>query len=153
MNRLKSVVFSLVLLLSIAVSLKIYQSEQTQQQHKNDIVALASVEYGLLNVDTWEELLATVISSKLSNFEKEETDSESMKSNVGALLKTLIDDYEKSMQKKNSGDLFGSVKNSLYASAFDGIRKDIPMLTDKVMAFLDVDNCLLYTSPSPRDRG
>ncbi len=141
MNRIKLVFFSLILLLSIAVSLKIYQSEQTQQQHKNDIVALASVEYGLLNVDTWEELLATVISSKLSNLEKEETDSESMKSTVGALLKTLIDDYEKSMQKENkTGDLFGSVKNSLYASAFDGIRKDIPMLTDKVMTFLDIDN-------------
>lgn len=140
MNRIKLVFFSVILLLSIAVSLKIYKSEQTQQQHKNDIVALASVEYGLLNVDTWEELLATVISSKLSNFETEETDNETLKSNVGALLKTLIDDYEKSLEKKNSGDLFASVKNSMYAAAFDGIREDIPMLTDKVMTFLDVDN-------------
>lgn len=140
MNQLKSIIFSLLLLVSIFASFKMYKSEQLQQQHKNDLIELSSVEYGLMNVDKWENLLANVIASKLSEFDDAGMDNVEMKKNVSALLKTLIDDYEKTTQKKNSGGLFGSVKNSLYASAFDGIREDIPMLADKVMVFLDVKN-------------
>jgi len=140
MKQLKSILFSLLLLVSIFASFKMYKSEQLQQQHKNDLIELSSVEYGLLNVDRWEQLLADVIATKLGDFDGAEMDNEEMKKNVAALLKTLIDDYEKTTQKKNSGGLFASVKNSLYASAFDGIREDIPMLADKVMVFLDVKN-------------
>ena len=140
MNQLKPIIFSLLLIVSIFASFKMHKSEQLQQQHKNDLIELSSVEYGLLNVDKWEKLLAEVIASKLEDFNDVGMDNEDMKKNVSALLKTLIDDYEKTTKKKNSGGLFASVKNSLYASAFDGIREDIPMLTDKVMVFLDVKN-------------
>ena len=140
MNQLKPILLSLLLLVSIFASFKMHKSEQLQQQYKNDLIELSSVEYGLLNVDKWEDLLASVIATKLEDFNDDGMDNEEMKKNVSALLKTLIDDYEKTTQKKNSGGLFGSVKNSLYASAFDGIREDIPMLTDKVMVFLDVKN-------------
>ena len=140
MNQIKSILFSVTLLISIFASFKMYESEQIQLQHKNDLIELSSVEYGLLNVDKWENLLANAIAAKLKDFNDAEMDDVEMKKNVSALLKTLIDDYEKTTQKKNSGGLFGSVKNSLYASAFDGIREDIPMLADKVMVFLDVKN-------------
>ncbi len=140
MNRLKPIIFSFLLLVSIFASFKMYKSEQLQQQHKNDLIELSSIEYGLLNVDKWENLLANVIATKLGDFNDAGMDNEDMKKNVSALLKTLIDDYEKTTKKKNAGGLFASVKNSLYASAFDGIREDIPMLADKVMVFLDVKN-------------
>jgi hypothetical protein len=140
MNQLKPIIFSLLLLVSIFASFKMHKSEQLQQQHKNDLIELSSIEYGLLNVDKWENLLADVIATKLDGFNDVGMDNKALKKNVGALLKALIDDYEKSMQKKNAGELFGAMKNSLYASAFDGIRKDIPALTDKVMVFLDVKN-------------
>ena len=117
-----------------------HKSEQSLQQYKNDLIELSNVEYGILSVDTWENLLADIIVSKLDDFDSDETGGEEMKKNVSVLLKTLIDDYEKTVEKKNAGGLFASVKNSLYASAFDGIREDIPALTDKVMAFLDVKN-------------
>lgn len=142
MNQLKSILFSFLFIISIFSAFKIFKSEQLQQQHKDELVTLSSIEYGLLNVDTWENLLADIIATQLQDFndDNDGADNEDMKKNVGALLKTLIDDYEKTTQKKNSGGLFGSVKNSLYASAFDGIREDIPMLTDKVMSYLDVKN-------------
>ena len=142
MNQLKSILFSFLFIISIFSAFKIFKSEQLQQQHKDELVTLSSIEYGLLNVDTWENLLADIIPTELQDFndDNDGADNEDMKKNVGALLKTLIDDYEKTTQKKNSGGLFGSVKNSLYASAFDGIREDIPMLTDKVMSYLDVKN-------------
>ena len=140
MNQFKSIFFSILLIASIFASFKMYKSEQLQQAYKNDLIELSSVEYGLLNTDKWENLLAEIIASKLDDFNDEGIDNEAMKKNIGSLLKTLIDDYEKTTQKKNSGGLFGSVKNSLYASAFDGIREDIPMLTDKVMVFLDIKN-------------
>ena len=117
-----------------------HKSEQALQQYKNDLIELSNVTYGILNVDTWENLLADIIVSKLDDFDSDEGDGEEMKQSISVLLKTLIDDYEKTVEKKNSGGLFASVKNSLYASAFDGIREDIPALTDKVMAFLDVKN-------------
>lgn len=140
MKQLKSIFFGLLFLASIFAAYKIYKSEQTLRQYKSDVVELSHIEYGLLNVDTWENLLADVIVSKLDDFDSGETDKSEMKKSVGVLLKTLIDDYEKVVQKKNSGELFGSLKNSLYASAFADIKKDIPMLTDKVMTFLDVSN-------------
>ena len=140
MKQLKPILFGLLFLASIFASFKIYNNEQKLRQYKSDVVELSHIEYGLLNVDTWENLLADVIVSKLKNFESGETDQTEMRKSVGTLLKTLIDDYEKVVQKKNSGELFGSLKNSLYASAFADIKKDIPMLTDKVMAFLDVSN-------------
>jgi hypothetical protein len=140
MNQLKPILFSILFLASVFSSYKTYESEQIQQQHKNDLIELCSIEYGLLNVDKWENILADIIALKLEDFSDEGMDKEELKKNVSALLKTLIDDYEKTTQKKNSGGLFASVKNSLYASAFDGIREDIPSLTDKVMLFLDVKN-------------
>jgi hypothetical protein len=140
MNQIKPIIFSILLLLSVFAGFKMHKSEQSLQQHKNDLIELSNVEYGLLNVDTWENLLADIIVNKLEDFDSNETGGEEMKKNVSSLLKTLIDDYEKTVEKKNSGGLFASVKNSLYASAFDGIRDDIPALTDKVMAFLDVKN-------------
>lgn len=140
MKHLKSIFFGVLFLASIFSAYKIYNSEQTLRQYKSDIVELSHIEYGLLNVETWENLLADVIVSKLDDFDSGDTDKSEMKKSVGVLLKTLIDDYEKVVQKKNSGELFGSLKNSLYASAFADIKKDIPMLTDKVMAFLDVSN-------------
>jgi len=140
MNQLKPILFSILLFASVFSSYKTYESEQIQQQYKNDLIELSSIEYGLLNVDKWESVLADIIALKLEDFSDDEMDKKELKKNVSALLKTLIDDYEKTTQKKNSGGLFASVKNSLYASAFDGIREDIPALTDKVMLFLDVKN-------------
>jgi len=140
MNQLKPILFSVLFLVSVFSSYKTYESEQIQQQYKNDLIELSSIEYGLLNVDKWENILADIITLKLDDFSDEGMDKEELKKNVAALLKTLIDDYEKTTQKKNSGGLFASMKNSLYASAFDGIREDIPALTDKVMVFLDVKN-------------
>jgi hypothetical protein len=140
MNQLKPFFFSLLFLFSVFSAFKMYESEQAQQQYKNDLIELSGVEYGLLNVDKWENLLADIIVTKLEDFDDKGMGDEEMKKNVSVLLKTLIDDYEKTVQKKNSKDLFASVKNSLYASAFNGIRDDIPMLTEKVMAFLDVKN-------------
>lgn len=140
MKQLKPILFSALFIISVFAGFKMHKSEQSLQQYKNDLIELSSVEYGLLNVDTWENLLADIIVTKLEDFDNDETGGEEMKKNVSVLLKTLIDDYEKTVQKKNSKDLFASVKNSLYASAFDGIRDDIPMLTEKVMAFLDVKN-------------
>lgn len=140
MKKLQPFFFSILLLASVLLGFKIYKNEQLLQQHKNDLIELSSVQYGLLNVDTWENLLADIIVVKLEDFENDNVSEEEMKKNVSELLKTLIDDYEKTVQQKNSGGLFASVKKSLYASAFDGIRDDIPALTNKVMAFLDVKN-------------
>ena len=140
MKQLKPIIFSLLLVISVFSGFKMHKSEQSLQQYKNDLIELSNVEYGILNVDTWENLLADIIVSKLDDFDSDESGGEEMKKNVSVLLKTLIDDYEKTVEKKNAGGLFASVKNSLYASAFDGIREDIPALTDKVMAFLDVKN-------------
>ncbi len=140
MNQSKTFFIGILFLVSIFASFKMYKSEQIQAQHKNDLIELSGVQYGLLNVDTWENLLAEIIVVKLEDFENDDADDEEMKKNVSGLLKTLIDDYEKTVEKKNAGGLFASVKKTLYASAFDGIRDDIPALTEKVMAFLDVKN-------------
>lgn len=140
MKQLKPFIFSLFLIISVFSGFKLHKSEHVLQQYKNDLIELSDVTYGILNVDTWEHLLADIIVTKLDDFDSDEGSGEEMKQSISALLKTLIDDYEKTVEKKNSGGLFASVKNSLYASAFDGIREDIPALTDKVMAFLDVKN-------------
>ncbi len=140
MKSFQSIILGVLFIASAFSAFKISENEKIQQQYKADIIELSSVEYGLLNVDHWEKMLAEIIASKLQNFTSEPTNKEDLKKNVAALLKTLIDDYEKSLQKKNSKNLFGSLTNSLYSSAFDGIREDIPMLTDKVMTFLDLKN-------------
>ena len=140
MKQLKPFLFALFALASVFSAFKIYENEHIIRSYKSDTIELSHVEYGLLNVATWENLLADVMVSKLQNYESTETDTIGMKKSVGALLTTLIDDYEKVVQEKNKGGLFGSMKNSLYASAFKDIKNDIPMLTNKVMAFLDVKN-------------
>ena len=140
MNQLKPLIFSLLLIIAVFSGFKMHKSEQVLQQYKTDMIELSNVSYGILNVDVWENLLADIIVIKLEDFESDAGDNEEMKKNISALLKTLIDDYEKTVEKKNAGGLFASVKKSLYASAFDGIREDIPALTEKVLTFLDVKN-------------
>lgn len=138
----RHLLFSTLCLIAILASIKIYISENLKQDHKNDLIELSNVEYGLFNIDKWEFVFADVIAKKIQDFNVDELDKEGMRKKVATLLKSLIDDYEKSFKKRNSGSLSGSIKNFLYSSvsAFDDIRKDIPLFTDKIVTFLDNKN-------------
>ena len=100
MNQTKTFFLSILLMISIFASFKMYKSEQTQLQLKSDLIELSHVEYGLLNVDKWERLLADIIANKLGDFKTDEIGNDEMKENVSVLLKTLIDDYEENGSKE-----------------------------------------------------
>ncbi|MDG2074099.1 MAG: hypothetical protein P8J28_05935, partial [Polaribacter sp.] len=69
MKQLKPIIFSLLLVISVFSGFKMHKSEQALQQYKNDLIELSNVTYGILNVDTWENLLADIIVSKLDDFD------------------------------------------------------------------------------------
>ena len=53
-------------------------------------------------------------------------------------------------KKKLERDLFRKLRDKSPLNQMENVEKNVKIYVD---SFLKDDNCLLYTSPSPRDRG
>lgn len=136
--------FLLVALLGVSLffSYKIYQQEKFNQAYTDDLVELSDIKYGLFNVDEWKKVFADVIAKKISDFNLENTDEETMKKEISVFLVKAIDSFEKRYTEDSSGGITGFFRKSISSMTgiFEQVKKDIPVFADQIYDFLTGDN-------------
>lgn len=124
------------------LSLKIFSLETEKRVLKSDLIELSDVKYGVFNVDEWKEILTTIFTKKIDEFEIAGKDRKEMRVKIKQLITDGIADFKAGIKDRS----LNSVKDFLMNSAlslneeFDLIEEDIPALTDRIMEIADDPN-------------
>ncbi|MGB0914784.1 MAG: paraquat-inducible protein A [Crocinitomicaceae bacterium] len=124
------------------LSLKIFSLETEKRELKSDLIELSDVKYGVFNVDEWKEILTTIFTKKIDEFEIAGKDRKEMRVKIKQLITDGIADFKAGIKDRS----LNSVKDFLMNSAlslneeFDLIEEDIPALTDRIMEIADDPN-------------
>lgn len=130
------------------LSILTYQNEAKKRVLKADLIELSKVKYGLFNVDEWKEILTSILTKKIEEFNLDDTNKERMKEKISNLLSEIIDQFEGDYKVKNRKKSFLglSFKNTIASGlrVFPMMKDQIPDITDSIINFLD--------DPSNRER-
>ena len=141
MNRIITIVLTILLVVSIIFAWIIGENESEKRQVKDQVIELSKVKYGLFNVDEWKLILAEIISKKIDDFNLDTENKEEVKVRVARFLHSAIDEFEKNFKATNrSKSWFGiSYKNVIAGSTslFERLRDYVPQLSDQIVTYLD----------------
>lgn len=141
MKILRITIVTLCLLLSVWVSMAVYQSSSDSGRLKDDQIALSMVKYGLFNVDEWKGLLTNILSEKIDEININEENEDEMRDKISSFLYAAIREFETSFKRKNSKEaLFGiSIKNGVASTLgiFQRIKEEVPQITDQAIEFIN----------------
>lgn len=137
----KTKLFILFILLGaiVVLSLKVYTTEQKKRTMKEDLIELSKIKYGLFSVDEWKQILASIITKKVGEFNFEGANRDHMRKEISAFLYKQIDQFEQRFREQNSGTLRGFFKNSFatLTGSFDEIKNNVPNITEDVINFMN----------------
>ena len=68
MKKPKLFILFILLGFVIFLSLKVYTTEQKKRNMKEDLIELSKIKYGLFSVDEWKQILASIITKKVGEF-------------------------------------------------------------------------------------
>jgi hypothetical protein len=139
MKESKLSILSILLAAIVFLSFRVYTVEQKKRMMKEDLIELSKIKYGLFSVDEWKEILASVITKKIGEFNFEGANRDNMRKEISAFLYKQIDQFEQRFREENSGTLKGFFKNSLasFTGGFQKLKKDVPQITDAVIDFMN----------------
>jgi hypothetical protein len=124
----------------VFLSVEVFLLETKKRELKEDLIELSKVKYGLFNVDEWKNVLATVITKKIDDFNLTGTNKEKIRAQVSGFLQRQLNEMEDRFYEENSKTVVGFfVKNSVASltGIFKRVRKDIPKLTEEILDFLN----------------
>ncbi|MBL4605384.1 MAG: paraquat-inducible protein A [Flavobacteriaceae bacterium] len=139
MKSLRLIILALLIGASGFFSYKIYEQEKLNQEQQADLIEPSDIKYGLFNVDEWKVIFADIISTKMDDFNIQNTDEAELKKEIGVFLTKAVDGFEKRYNEENqSSGISGFLKRSIssFAGIFEQIKKDIPIYTDEIYKFL-----------------
>jgi hypothetical protein len=139
MKALRLIFLVVILAASSFLGFKIYQQEKQNQTLQDHKVELLDIKYGLFNVDEWKTVFSDLISKKMNDFSIANTDETAIKKEIADFLSKAVDGFEERYNEENKGSGISSLlKRSItsFAGIFDQVRKDIPIFTDEIYAFL-----------------
>src|SRR6187402_683002 len=113
MEKSKLPILSMLLTAMLFVSLNIYNKEQKKRMIKEDLIELSKIKYGLFNVDEWKQILASIISKKVEEFNFEGSNRDHMRKEISNFLYKQIDQFEHRFREQNSGSISGFFRNSV----------------------------------------
>lgn len=125
-------VLALCVLIFAVVSFK---AERESVALKDDLIHLSSVQYGLFNLDVWEENLAEIISTEIREFQIDDSNRPELESRISKILYTAISFLEEDFDRISSQSVFGFIKGSIayVTGIFEHIRKNVPELTSGII--------------------
>lgn len=100
----------------IYTSIQLIQVGDEAKVIKNDYAQLHSAQYGLFNSTIWAEKVASIIDSKIDEFDFSMENREAIKSYVETILDTLIVEADRTFRDKNEkqrgflDSILGSIK-------------------------------------------
>jgi hypothetical protein len=118
-----------LLVIAVVLALQVISKAKQHQELKIDLAEINHIRYGLLNVDEWAEQVAFILTEKINEFEVTPENREQLETSVSNVLYTLIDEVEKLMDERTSGQ-FSGVKRWVA-----GFALDVEQLRDSVPSF------------------
>lgn len=138
-NSLYRTLINLILLAAIALlSIQVITLSKANQERKLDLAEINHIKYGLLNIDEWEEKIATIITNKINEFELVPENRDQLKQNLEHMLNGLINDFEKIFETRTSGK-FSKFKKWVagFALDIDELRANVPVFAETILEELN----------------
>ncbi|WP_276368742.1 paraquat-inducible protein A [Chryseolinea sp. H1M3-3] len=134
-------IFILIILFGAIVflSFNVYKTANKKRMVKEDLIELSKIKYGLFSVDEWKQILASIITKKVGEFNFDGANRDNMRKEISAFLYKQIDQFEQRFREQNSGTLTGFFKTSILslAGGFSDIKRDIPKITEDIIDFMN----------------
>ena len=139
MKKRKLLILVILLGAIVFLSFKVYRTEQKKRMLKEDLIELSKIKYGLFSVDEWKQILATIITKKVEEFNFEGANRDKMRKEISAFLYKQIDQFEQRYREQNAGTLTGFFKNSIVSltGGFKELKGNIPKITEDVIDFMN----------------
>ncbi len=139
MKKQKLLILIVLLGAILFLSIKVYRSEQKKRFMKEDLIELSKIKYGLFSVDEWKQILASIITKKVEDFNFEGANREKMRKEISTFLYKQIDQFEQRFREQNSGTISGFFKNSIatLSGGFTGLKREIPNITEDIIDFMN----------------
>jgi len=109
-SYLRVIITTLLLAIAIVLTVQVILMAKQHQEVKIDLSEINHIRYGMLNVDEWAEQLAYILTEKINEFEVTPENREQLETSVSNVLYTLIDEVEKLMVERTSGQFSGIKK-------------------------------------------
>jgi len=137
-SYLRVIITTLLLAIAIVLTVQVILMAKQHQEVKIDLSEINHIRYGMLNVDEWAEQLAYILTEKINEFEVTPENREQLETSVSNVLYTLIDEVEKLMVERTSGQ-FSGIKKWIAGFALDveQLRDSVPSFAYTVVNELD----------------
>lgn len=139
MQKAKLPILAVLLGSIVVLSLKVYATEHQERVMKEDLIELSKIKYGLFSVDEWKQILASIITKKVEDFNFEGANRAHMRKEISAFLYKQIDQFEQRFREQNAGTIKGFFKNSVatLTGSFAGLKNNVPNITEDVIDFMN----------------
>lgn len=138
LKNLKSVLFVIILALSLGFAYQIIVNSKANQERKQDYAEINHIKYGLFSINSWKQQLSEIINQEIAGFDIKENE-EQLKPMVEAQLHKLIDSVQERIEKKNEKTFKGRMKQAFIDSFVDikDIKAGVPKYADEVMKIMN----------------
>ncbi len=139
MEKSKLPILTMLLIAILFVSFNVYNKEQKKRMMKEDLIELSKIKYGLFSVDEWKQILASIISKKVEEFNFEGSNRDNMRKEISTFLYKQIDQFEQRFREQNSGSISGFFRNSVASltGGFAALKRNIPNITEDIIDFMN----------------
>ncbi len=133
-TNLKVFISSIMILIIIFFTIQVILFAKQNQEQKLDLSQINHIRYGLLNVDEWADKVAVIMTKKVEEFEITPENREQLQSSIENILYTLIDEVEKLMEVRTSGQFSGIKKwVARFAIDIEELRDNVPEFSVEVL--------------------
>ncbi|HUR32098.1 MAG TPA: paraquat-inducible protein A [Saprospiraceae bacterium] len=138
MKNLRTIFIALILIGVATLALIIYKKESETRLLKEDLVELSKVKYGIFSVDQWKNIIESIITKKIEEFDFNELPRAEIKKRVQEMLYKVTGDLKTSFNEEK-GFLPKAVAK--ITGIFDKLQDDVPEITETILEFVeDPDN-------------
>lgn len=131
---LKLIISTGMFLVAAVLTVQLISQAKQNQQLKTDLAEINHIRYGLLNVDEWTDQVTTILSLKIVEYKLTPESREKLLHNLESILYTMIDEVEKMVLERLSGQLSGMQR--IAAGMFfnmDQLRDSVPSFASQLL--------------------
>ncbi|MEJ7646064.1 MAG: paraquat-inducible protein A [Chryseolinea sp.] len=139
MENLKLPTLIILLTAMLFLSFNVFNGDRRKRMMKEDLIELSKIKYGLFSVDEWKQILASIITKKVEEFNFDNANRGNMRKEISAFLYKQINQLEQRFREQNAGTLTGFFKKSILSltGGFNDIRRNVPKITEDIINFMN----------------
>jgi len=138
---IKSLIYLVTALVISVVILDIKSDIHKKRTYDEDYSKVLNIKYGLLSLDEWKDKAYIVLRQNINEFNFNNSDKQTLKSQIEELLYTLLDEVKEVVEESSTlnGAIPSEVANFLRSLVIDFgvIENNIPDFADSIMAELN----------------